>query len=148
MNELQAALGLVVLDYVEEEREKRKALEVVYREKLSDVEGVSFLPELPGVRRSYQYFVIRIEKNTFGMSRDSLCAELKKYNIFARKYFYPLCSKYPCYRDLKSSGAENLPVANRIQEEVLVMPFYGKLMIEIVEKICNIVSLCQKQTQK
>ncbi len=64
--------------------------------------------------------------------------QFKKYNIFTRKYFYPLCSEYSHYRDLSSSRKTNLPVAHKVVKEVLSMPFYGGLSVDDIEKICNI----------
>jgi dTDP-4-amino-4,6-dideoxygalactose transaminase len=139
MNELQAALGLEVLECVEKERSLRKALDNTYRECLDGVDGVSFLgSEAPGIKNSYQYFVIRIDEKLFGRSRDHVYNEFKKYNVFTRKYFYPLCSSYTCYKDLPTSSAALLPVANKAADEVLAMPFYGGLSPVYVEKICNI----------
>ena len=139
MNELQAALGLLVLEKVEEERQKRKFLVDVYSECLMDVDGVKVLKNgLPGVKNSNQYFVIRINKKLFGRGRDYVYEELKKYNVFARKHFHPLCSDYSCYKHLPSSRKENLHVANKVVKEVLCMPLYGGLTASDVEKICNI----------
>lgn len=144
MNEIQAALGVVVLDYVEEEKEKRKKLEAIYRRCLGGVEGVSFLSEISGVEKSYQYFVVKIDEDAFGVSRDEVYEKLKGYNVFTRKYFYPLCSNYSCYKDFSSTGVDVLPVANKVVKQTLSMPFYGGLAIEDVEKICNMVKLCRK----
>jgi dTDP-4-amino-4,6-dideoxygalactose transaminase len=145
MNEIQAALGLVVLGYIEEERRKRKVLSDRYKECLNDIEGVTFLDnEKPGIQNSYQYFVIRIDEKRFGQSRDSVHEELKKYNIITRKYFYPLCSDYTCYRQLPSAAAENLPVAHAVSHEVLSLPFYGSLSVDDSEKICSILRHIQK----
>ena len=95
--------------------------------------------ELPNnVRNSYQYFVIRIEQERFGISRDEVCNKLREYNVYARKYFYPLCSDYPCYRNLPSADPANLPVAKKVVDEVLCLPLYGELAIASVEKICEI----------
>lgn len=138
MNEVQAALGLVVLDLVQEERKKRKKLLKQYHQLLADVPGISFVQLGETVRNSYQYFVIRIDQSVFGRSRDDVYESFKKYNVFTRKYFYPLCSQYACYKQLPSSAAENLPVANKIGQEVLSMPFYGSLTENEVEKICEI----------
>lgn len=137
MNEIQAALGLVVLDSIEEERNKRKKLLDTYRECLKGIDGISILDERSDTN-SYQYFVIRINEKLFGKSRDFIHEEFKKYNVFTRKYFYPLCSDYTCYRHLPSSTIDNLPVANKVVKEVLSMPFYGGLSEDDVEKICNI----------
>lgn len=139
MNELQAAVGLVVLDCIEEERAKRKAILDVYRACLRDVEGVTLATDdPPGLRPSYQYFVVRIDEERFGCSRDEVYREFKKYNVMTRKYFYPLCSDYACYRHLPSAHPAGLPAAHRVAGEVLAMPFYGGLTADDVERICAI----------
>jgi dTDP-4-amino-4,6-dideoxygalactose transaminase len=139
MNEIQAALGLINLRYLEAEREKRKRIIDTYTHCLRDIEGIS-LNELPkNVRNSYQYFVIRIEEERFGISRDEVYKRLREYNVYARKYFYPLCSDYPCYKNLPSADPANLPVAKKVVNEVLCLPLYGELAIASVEKICEII---------
>ena len=139
MNEIQAALGLINLRYLEAEREKRKRIIDTYRQCLRDIEGIR-LNELPkNVRNSYQYFVIRIEQERFGISRDEVYKRLREYNVYARKYFYPLCSDYACYRNLPSADPANLPVAKKVVNEVLCLPLYGELAISSVEKICEII---------
>jgi dTDP-4-amino-4,6-dideoxygalactose transaminase len=138
MNEIQAAIGLILLNYIEEERKKRQVLTNGYRDLLKEVEGITFLHESTGVRGSYQYFVIRINEKLFGRSRDYVNQRLKEYNIITRKYFYPLCSNYTCYRQLPSSNPDNLPAAHEVVEEALSMPLYGGLSVNDVEKICGI----------
>jgi len=139
MNELQASLGLALLDLIDEEKQKRKALLAKYRECLKGIDGLLFQNEdLPGVEPSCQYFVIRIDEKLFGCSRDYVYEEFKKYNVFTRKYFYPLCSEYACYRHLPSAHHINLPIAHKVADEVLSLPFYGALNIEDVEKITSI----------
>jgi dTDP-4-amino-4,6-dideoxygalactose transaminase len=139
LNEIQAALGLINLRYLEAEREKRKQIINTYTHCLHDIEGIS-LNEIPkNVKNSYQYLVIRIEQERFGISRDEVYKRLREYNIYARKYFYPLCSDYPCYRNLPSADPANLPVAKKMAAEVLCLPLYGELAIASVEKICEII---------
>jgi len=140
MNELQAAMGLAVLEHIEEERQKRAIIKQTYIENLKDIPGIKLMPDLPGVRSSYQYFAIRIDEEEFGRSRDYVYEELKKYNIFTRKYFHPLCSNFECYRHLPSADPKNLPIANKIGNGVLSMPFYGGLTQEDIETICQIIS--------
>lgn len=139
MNEIQAAIGLVVLDYVEEERMRRKRLTEIYRERLGAIEGVTCLKEVPGVKASYQSFVIRIDEGRFGTSRDVVHERLKAFNVFARKYYSPLCSDYACYRHLPSAAKTNLPVANTVVGQVLSLPLYGELSGEDVHRICDMI---------
>jgi dTDP-4-amino-4,6-dideoxygalactose transaminase len=137
MNEIQAALGLAVLEHVAQEVERRRAIVARYRAHLGGIEGLTLMPEPPGVVTSCQYFVIRIEEGSFGATRDAVQASLRQYNVLTRKYFYPLCSDYPCYRGLKSAAAANLPVAHRVAEEVLCLPIYGDLPLDAVDRICE-----------
>jgi dTDP-4-amino-4,6-dideoxygalactose transaminase len=68
----------------------------------------------------------------------------KQYNVFTRKYFYPLCSNYTCYRQLPSSDPGNLPVAHDVVQEVLSMPLYGGLSLADVGRICAILKSFKK----
>jgi dTDP-4-amino-4,6-dideoxygalactose transaminase len=139
MNELQAAIGLLNLDLFEEEKQKRQAIKSIYVENLKALEGIKLVQMPADVTDSMQYFVIKIEKDIFGLSRDEVYNKLKGFNIFARKYFYPLCSDYEPYKRLPCSQKDNLPVANKIKGEVLCLPFYGALGKENAGKICEII---------
>jgi dTDP-4-amino-4,6-dideoxygalactose transaminase len=139
MNELQAALGLAVLDCVPDELARRRAIISRYRERLGCVKGLTLMPEPKGVDSSCQYFVVRIDRKAFGCSRDAVFDRLKAYNVLARKYFYPLCTDYACYRELPSSAADLLPVATAVVGEVLCLPLYGALPLTAVDAICDMI---------
>jgi dTDP-4-amino-4,6-dideoxygalactose transaminase len=138
LNELQAAIGLINLRHINEERQKREKIIEVYKQNLNGIPGIKVF-EIPSeVRNSYQYFMIRVGSE-FGLSRDEVHTELKKFNIFTRKYFYPLCSSYSCYNQLPSAHPKNLPVAEKIVKEVLCLPLYGALKLADTEKICELI---------
>jgi dTDP-4-amino-4,6-dideoxygalactose transaminase len=143
MNELQAAIGLINLRHIDEERTNRCEIVETYKKHLADIPGLKIFDIPERVRNSYQYFMIRIGSE-FGRSRDEVHTELKKYNIITRKYFYPLCSDYSCYRQLPSANPENLPVAHKVVKEVLCLPLYGNLDLEDVEKICLLIKGLKK----
>jgi dTDP-4-amino-4,6-dideoxygalactose transaminase len=139
MNELQAALGLCLLSLIENERTARRKLAGVYRDRLSGLPGVTSMPRPPKVILSEQYFVIRITEIHAGVSRDVLWQTLKRFKVFTRRYFSPLCSDYPHYKSLPSADPARLPVAHTIVREVLCLPFYSALGIEGVHRICDII---------
>ncbi len=139
MSELHAALGLSVLEGVAGELAQRRRLMARYRERLALVEGLACVGPANGVENSCQYCVVRIDEAAFGCSRDALHMELRAYNVFTRKYFYPLCADYDCYRCLPSAAAANLPVATRAVQEVLCLPLYGGLSESDVDRICDMV---------
>ena len=143
MNEVQAAIGLINLRHIDKEREKRHTIVDTYKEYLADIPGIKVFNIPDEIKNSYQYFIIRVSKE-FGLSRDEVHEQLKKYNVFTRKYFYPLCSDYSCYNQLPSSNPENLPMAHKIVKEVLCLPLYGDLSLEDVKKICLIIKDLRK----
>ncbi len=146
LNEVQAAIGRIMLGYVAEERQKRIALGKVYDEELGDVPGIKLMPKVAdNVRLNHQYYVIRIDEEEFGRSRDYVYEAFKEYNVYARKYFHPLCSEYTCYRQLSSAAPEKLPVAVKVGKEVLSMPMYGDLEADDVRKICEILKSFRNQ---
>ena len=139
MNEFQAAYGLLQLKMVDEEVQERRLLTLAYREGLRNIPGITFWEDAPDVESNYAYFPILIDSDRYGMSRDSLNSDLKAFNVYTRKYFYPLCSQFPCYSDLPSSNSLNLPVSERVASEVLCLPIYGALEERNVKIIADII---------
>jgi dTDP-4-amino-4,6-dideoxygalactose transaminase len=139
MNELQAAYGLLQLKYVDEYLSKRKDIAALYRERLKGIEGIRFLEDIEGVKHSYSYFPILVDKEKYGISRDELYEKLKFYNIFCRRYFYPLISQFPSYRGLASAQPDNLPVATKVADQVVCLPIYPDLQPSQVSQIVKLI---------
>lgn len=144
MNEVQAAMGLLQLKYIDKNIKKRKHIVETYRKKLNGIEGLTFLEDMSGVRYCYSYFPIFIDKEKFGKTRDELYEELKKNNIFGRRYFYPLISQFPSYSGLESAQPGKMPVAEKFTEQVICLPLYPELSFEDVNKICGFISDSRK----
>lgn len=139
MNEFQAAFGLLQLNLMTEEIAQRRTLALLYSEELKDIRGITLLDIPPDVEHNHAYFPILIDETQYGMNRDELHTVLRDFNVFTRKYFYPLCSHFPCYSSLPSAHPANLPVAERVAKQVLCLPIYGTLDRGIVKTICGII---------
>jgi len=139
MNEMQAALGLVQLKHFNENIRKRKAIADTYRKELANIKGISYLSEPQDTDSNYAYFPIFINEKEYGMSRNELYEKLKQNNIFGRRYFYPLISEFSMYKGLDSASKDNLVVANKMAEQVICLPIYPELDIDIVEYISNLI---------
>lgn len=137
MNEVQAAFGLLQLKYVDQFIARRHEIALYYRDHLKDIPGIHCLPELPNVRYCYTYFPILVTEE-YPLTRDELYHRFKKDNLFSRRYFYPLISEFPMYRDLPSSQRSNLPTAFRISNQVLCLPIYPALQDADLALICSI----------
>lgn len=139
MNEMQAALGLLQLKHHSANMEKRKALTEAYRKELAGVKGISFLPIPDNTKTNNAYYPIFVNEKEYGVSRDQLYEKLKKHNIFGRRYFYPLISEFSMYKALESANRSNLQVAEKIASQVICLPVYPNLNIEIISLIAEII---------
>lgn len=142
MNEFQAALGLLQLKYIDQVIEKRQKISNFYQKELEGLRCLKLLKRRENVRNNNQYFPIFIEENKLGRGRDYIYNELKKYNIYTRRYFYPLISHFPTYRKLPSASPTNLSVAEEITRQVLCLPMCADLTIEDVRLVCKVVRKC------
>jgi dTDP-4-amino-4,6-dideoxygalactose transaminase len=138
MNEVQAAYGVLQLKHVDEYIAKRKVVADLYRNELKDIKGIRVLNDIGGIRHSYTYFPVLINEKEYRESRDEVYERLKRNNIYGRRYFYPLISQFPTYRGLSSARAENLPVAAQVAEQVICLPIYPHLDLEIVSYIIEL----------
>lgn len=137
MNEFQAAMGICNLRYLVDEIAKRKNVVERYRERLFKVKGIKLCEEQPGVVSNYSYFPVVF--NGYKYSRNEVFDMLKRHDIIARKYFYPLTNSFACYKYYLTAGAEKTPVARYISERVLTLPLYADLALDDVDKICDII---------
>jgi dTDP-4-amino-4,6-dideoxygalactose transaminase len=141
MNEVQAAFGLLQLKHMDAILGRRKAIDAQYRSALKGHPGISVLEPQNNVTINGGYFPILIGDD-FPMKRDALYEHLKKNNVYARRYFYPLISNMEMYRTLQSSARNNLLTANRISEQVLCLPIYPDLGIESFQAVVDFMKNC------
>ncbi|MDU1905359.1 MAG: DegT/DnrJ/EryC1/StrS family aminotransferase [Dysgonomonas sp.] len=140
MNELQSAYGLLQLKYVDSYISKRKEIVALYNSLLKDVPGVRTIDtKIEDVEHAYPYYPVLINAKEYGMNRDDLYYKLQEYDIFGRRYFYPLISDFPTYKGLPSASVENLPIATKVAKEVICLPIFPGLTKEQVEKICKVI---------
>ena len=139
MNEFQAAMGLENLKIYKQEQEKRAEIKAFYDEHLSKIKGIR-IPKMPeNVTNSYQYYPIVIEED-YPISRNELYDRFKEHNILTRKYFYPACHDYDCYKNDLAVKLADLLVVNDLKHKVLCLPYYGSLEKEDLSKICKIIT--------
>jgi dTDP-4-amino-4,6-dideoxygalactose transaminase len=138
MSEFSAALGLIQLAHFQEVRERRRRVDVRYRSALQAVEGIEMIAIPDGVEPNYSYFPVLITES-FKLSRDALYEELKSNGVFSRRYFYPLLSTLPMYRELESADPVNLPIATRAAEQILCLPIYHDLDVADQDRIIDLI---------
>lgn len=144
MNELIAAYGLLQLKDVDKQITKRNAVASYYSQQLNKIKGIRIINDDALVKSNYSYYPIFIDVNEYGISRDELYEQLKEQNIYSRRYFYPLISNFPTYKNYLSSSKKLLPVANHLSEQVLCLPLYANLEIETAKTIVDFIQFFSK----
>ena len=139
MDEVRSAYGLLNLKQVDAAIESRRQVAVKYREALKDVEGISFMEDMPGVRHNYSYFPIFVDAEKYGMTRDELYFKMKEQNVLGRRYFYPLISEFSTYKGLESSSPQKLSNAMKMANSVICLPIYYGLNRKDIERILNLI---------
>ncbi|MEO6992377.1 MAG: DegT/DnrJ/EryC1/StrS family aminotransferase, partial [Lacunisphaera sp.] len=137
MNEFQAQMGVLVLGHMGGIIARRRQIDLLYRTHLKTVPGIRCPAPLPAnVDYNHAYFPVEIDAKEYGLSRDGLYLALKEFNVFTRRYFYPLVTDFACYRNLVND--DPLTVARGVAERILTLPIYDSLALEDVEQICGI----------
>jgi len=138
MNEMQALMGLQVLEHLDGIIARREKIDALYRRRLQSIPGFH-VPQLPpaNVKFNFAYFPVEIDSEEFGMDRDGLYEAMKAYNIFTRRYFYPLVNDFPCYRNLALK--DPLTVARKASKRILTLPIYDSLTLEDADRICDVI---------
>lgn len=94
MPNVAAAIGVAQMERVEELVARKRDIFNIYREKLGDIEGITFNPEKEGTRNSYWMTTV-IFGPELDFNRDEILKKFAQENIDARVFFYPLSMMPP-----------------------------------------------------
>lgn len=139
MSEFNAALGVLQLDHFADVRRARQRVDSRYRELLSGIEGIDCLAIPPDTEPNFSYFPVLVRPE-YPLGRDGLYEALKSAGILSRRYFFPLLSNLPMYREFASAAPERLPVATLAAEQVLCLPIYPDLAEDDQRRIVDVIA--------
>ena len=140
MSEGQAAIALANLDGIDEHIANNTAMFDTYRSALEVVPGVRLVEPSNVSRSNYQYVVIEIAEELFGLSRDLLWSVLRAEGVRARKYFTPGIHRSVPFDTLYPQYAEVLPVTDRLCDTVLQLPIGALGTTDSTERIGRLIS--------
>jgi dTDP-4-amino-4,6-dideoxygalactose transaminase len=133
LDEMSAAFGLAQARRLPELLEKRRRVAFWYEERLRDLELVR-LPHIAPYTTAVSWFVyvIRILPPA---KRDGVIGKLAQAGIPSRKYFSPIHLQ-SFYRERFGYKTGDFPVAERLGEQSLALPFSGVMTEEQVDTVC------------
>lgn len=130
MSELQAAMGLTILPYMDEIIKKRKKVVESYNQ-LLDFSKLKKTVLREQTEWNYSYYPVIFKSETNLLKVE---AKLKENNIFPRRYFYPSLNSLPYINNQSCSISED------ISERVLCLPLYHDLSTKNIGIIVNIIN--------
>ncbi|MFF5211939.1 DegT/DnrJ/EryC1/StrS family aminotransferase [Streptosporangium sp. NPDC000396] len=147
LGELNAALGRVNLARLPERLDRRRRLAAQYRNRLAGVPGIGFQHVEPEALTGYKDFVIRVNAEEFGVSRNVLAEALAADNISTRKYFDP-----PLHRQRSFATAvtdrDSLDVTDRLSRELLTLPLFDRLEEKTVDRVCETIVRVHRNSEE
>jgi dTDP-4-amino-4,6-dideoxygalactose transaminase len=145
--DVNAAMGLIQLRRVYEMRDARRRIAQRYDELLRDVPGIERPRTLEGVEHAWHLYVVRIDPEVAGITRDDLIERMKEAGIGTSVHFIPL-HLHPYYRDTYGYRPEDFPVATRAAERILSLPLFPDMQPSDVEYVAETLARFVRQASR
>ena len=131
MSDINAAIGLVQLQKLDQLNHKRKSIATNYSKEFSNLAWIELPKEKDYAESSWHLYQIKLpDQNT----RDRLVGYLKEKDISPGVHYMPIHLQ-PCYRDSKAC----VPVAGEIWKRILTLPVYPDMTQEELDQVIDAV---------
>lgn len=135
MSELQAAMGLTLMNYIDSLIQRRKEGHLVYKKLFENNPDIQLLKLRSETLYNYSYFpVIFLDENI----TLKVKLALEKENIFPRRYFYPSLNT------MEYVSSTSCEIGESYSKRILCLPLYDSIQLtdqikigEIVKKMIN-----------
>jgi dTDP-4-amino-4,6-dideoxygalactose transaminase len=128
ISELQSAMGLSILPYVNEIISERKKIVDFYNQYLKPVQRIK-IREKTEWNYSYYPIILELEEQLV-----KLQFELNKMNIFPRRYFYPSLNT------IGYLSGQEMSISESVSKRILCLPLFVGLNQEQQAQIINIIN--------
>jgi perosamine synthetase len=144
LTNLQAAIGVGQMEYVEKLVERRIRNAKLYNKLLSNVEGLTLPIEKDWAKNVYWMYGVLVEES-FGLTMEELREELFKRGVDTRTFFLPMhkqpcvLKRYPEYRRKK------YPVSIELSKRGFYLPSSSNLTQKQIRTVCNTIKDIKKE---
>lgn len=135
MFDLQAALGLVQLERLDEMQKRREEIAVVYNNEFKYIEGI----EIPRVSEyttthSWHLYIIKVNNKKLKIDRNQFITELNERNIGTSVHFIPV-HLMSAYKDRFGYEEGDFPNAENWFADIISLPLYSTMSNDDVEHV-------------
>jgi perosamine synthetase len=149
MTNIQAAIGVAQMEYIDELVEFRRKNAQMYNDLLKNVEGITLPVEKEWAKNVYWMYSILIE-DSFGLNMSELRKKLLEKGIDTRSFFMPMHSQpivlklYPKYKKEDSK----YPISNELSKKGLYLPSSSSLSHKEIKKVCDTIKEIKEEIKK
>jgi dTDP-4-amino-4,6-dideoxygalactose transaminase len=137
MSEIAAAMGLTMMEDLDDVIETNRRNDAAYRGRLAGRPGIEVRGAGDADPWNAQYVVLRVDPAASPLDRDELIAVLRREGVRARRYFWPGVHRQAPYRDV----ARELPETEFAADRLLCLPTGTAVDVEDVAAITGIIDL-------
>ncbi|WP_432757763.1 DegT/DnrJ/EryC1/StrS family aminotransferase [Saccharopolyspora erythraea] len=133
MDDIQAAVLLAKMTFLDRDIARRAMLAEAYRQRLHDMPGIVRIPELaergPGSNAVFYVYLIEVER------RDELVEHLAWRGIGTETYYPVPLHLQPCFAELGHAEGD-FPHAEAACSRAVALPLYPDLGVDQVDRVC------------
>ena len=134
MSEINAAIGKVQMDRLDETLAARRAAAQKYSQALADVDGIHLPPMAEPQTASWFVYVVRLADSFSPADRDGIIQMLRTAGIGCSNYFVPIHHQ-PYIMEMLGTKAGDFPVTERIAARTIALPFSARLSDEEIARV-------------
>ncbi len=137
LSEINAALGCVQMDRLDEMLEQRRRVANAYTQRLLDQHDL-ILPTggTDDADCSWFVYVIRLSPEYDRAARDRVIQGLRRHDIGASNYFPPIHLQ-PFYKKQFGYEPGSFPITESISDRTLALPFFNQLDDTQIDLVCH-----------
>ena len=149
MSELQAALGAAQMRRLNTLIERRQQVADWYIERLLAIPDLIVPTVSAETVMSWFVFVVRLATDYAGEERDRIIKGMRNHEVGCAPYF-PCIHLQPHYMELgreQGYGPGSFPVAERVSQRTIALPFHSRLSEREVDLVCQTLALMISREQ-
>lgn len=141
LSEINAALGCVQMDRLDDMLVKRRRVANAYTQRLLDFPDLA-LPSATGSddEDSWFVYVVRLSPRYSRDARDRVIQGLRRHDIGASNYFPPIHLQ-PFYKQQFGYEAGAFPITESISDRTIALPFFNQLEDTQIDLVCHTLSV-------
>lgn len=141
MSDINAALGIVQLDRIDEILKKRENVAMMYDEALKDISEI-ILPQRGSYSKiSWFVYVVQLNNKYSRKDRDKIMKKMQAEGVQCSNYFQCIHLQ-PLYKEMFGYKQGDFPIAEEVSDRTIALPFYGNLSGKKIKFITSVFKKC------